>query len=402
MNTIKLYDENAYAVEFTASVVQAVPLSGAERLLVILDRTLFFPEEGGQTPDFGVLEGFPVTDVQIKDGVITHTIACGDPSLFPEGKTVCGKIDWEHRFSNMQNHTGEHILSGILHSVYGYENVGFRLSENTVTLDTSGQLDDEQIRDLELRANRVVWQNLAVTAAYPPAEELEKLEYRSKISLTEGVRLVTIPGVDVCACCAPHVARTGEIGLIKIIGVLHNKKNMRLTIVCGKRALEEMQLRQTQLEEISHLTSRPADDAASGVHKLLEEISQLKEKVTAAELIRVTSIVKQHKDELEASGAEIASSCIFLFEKELSPLAQRSLMNGLCDLGLRFAGVFTGDDETGYRYLIGSRADDARVPNAVLKERFSAKGGGKPEMVQGSVSASEEMILAALASGGCR
>ena len=265
MQTVKLYDENPYETCFEAAVREVSVNEKAGTAAIVLDRTLFFPEEGGQTPDTGVLAGLPVTDVQIRNGVIIHTVRFAKESPVPrEGATVSGTIDWTHRFSNMQNHTGEHILSGLLHSLYGYENVGFRLSDNTVTLDTGGQLDDAQLCNLERRANEVIYRNVKVTCEYPPEEVLQKLAYRSKKELPGPVRIVTIDGVDVCACCAPHVRRTGEIGLIRIIDVLHTKTNMRLTIVCGSRALEYTQHSFEQLRSISRLTNMPKERAADG------------------------------------------------------------------------------------------------------------------------------------------
>lgn len=418
--TIKLYDEHPYDTTFVAQVVSTQTGERPGAVNVILDQTLFFPEEGGQTPDVGVLAGFPVIDVQIsKENVITHTLdiagavhsdvtdTAGEPELpasLAVGTQVSGTIDWNHRYSNMQNHSGEHILSGLLHTIYGYENVGFRLSDNTVTLDTSGQLTEEQILDLERRANEVVWSNVPITCEYPAPEVLEALEYRSKKVIDGAVRIVTIEGIDACACCAPHVRRTGEIGLIKILDVLHNKKDMRLTIVCGSRALEEMQNYQNELTRVSHLTSAPRIGAAAGTQRLLDEISSLKENVKNAQIRYIdTRLAAIAEDEQRAAGCEnpdLSERTVWIFEGPLDNLAQRSFMNQLCEMGYRFAGVFAGSDEDGWKYLIGSRGDDARLPNNILKEQFKARGGGKPEMVQGSLLATQEQILAALDSFG--
>ena len=200
---------------------------------VIVNRTVFFPEGGGQSADIGwicnVGNGktrksvmMAVTDVQISDGLIRHTVICpeGNPDPFRPGEQVLLQINWERRFGFMQNHTGEHILSGLMHNRYGFDNIGFHLSDNSVTLDVNGQLDEEEILLLEWEANEVIYNNLPVEVSYPDEEMLEKTSYRSKIEIEGQVRLVTIPDVDVCACCATHVRRTGEIGLIKIVKVL--------------------------------------------------------------------------------------------------------------------------------------------------------------------------------------
>ena len=417
MQTVKLYDENPYETCFEAAVREVSVNEKAGAAAIVLDRTLFFPEEGGQTPDTGVLAGLPVTDVQIRNGVIIHTVRFAKESPVPrEGATVSGTIDWTHRFSNMQNHTGEHILSGLLHSLYGYENVGFRLSDNTVTLDTGGQLDDAQLCDLERRANEVIYRNVKVTCEYPPEEVLQKLAYRSKKELPGPVRIVTIDGVDVCACCAPHVRRTGEIGLIRIIDVLHTKTNMRLTIVCGSRALEYTQHSFEQLRSISRLTNMPKERAADGVQRLLDEIAQQKETLRNLENAYIDKVVAAadgagtpapaampagNSPAGGLSEAPVEDSTgkrdLWLFENALSTVSLRNLMNRLCDLSLyRYVGVFTGSEEEGYKYFAGGRGADARLVSNTLKELPGGRGGGKPEMVQGSVKAGKDAILAAL------
>ena len=466
--TLRLYDDHPYDTMFDASVLDARPGTVPGTMNVVLDKTLFFPEEGGQTPDRGRLGGFPVVDVQIsKSGIITHTLdirrevcvqAYPDVSDTPAGvpgqddrvsspgndsgqagtaqlsdppepllpgKSVHGVLDWAHRFSNMQNHSGEHILSGLLHSIYGFENVGFRLSDHTVTLDTGGHLTPEQLLDLERRANEVVWRNVPVTCEYPEPERLRSMEYRSKKELDGAVRIVTIEGVDVCACCAPHVRRTGEIGLIKILSAIRSRGgSTRLALVCGSRALEVMQQRQGQVEECSILMNAPQDAIAGGVERLQGEISGLKEEVRRREE-RITQLRLAEALEAASSGghsaapgsaaipgsrsaededvfpepvegAGISARDFWIFEPALSPLTRRGLMNRLCDMGWRFAGVFAGSDEEGYQYLIGSRGSDARIPNQLLREKFGARGGGKSAMAQGSVAASEAAIREAL------
>ena len=389
--TIRLYDDAPYETEFDAQVLSVLPGSREGTADVVLDRTLFFPEEGGQTPDCGTMEGMTVEDVQIRNGVITHTVLTGDGELFAEGSTVHGRIDWEHRFGNMQNHTGEHILSGLLHNIYGYENVGFRLSDNTVTLDTSGQLDDEQILDLERRANRVVFANVPVICEYPDPAALAAMEYRSKKDVGPNVRVVTIEGVDRCACCAPHVRRTGEIGLIRIIDVLHTRKDMRLTIVCGERAVGDLQKKTQQLREISHMTNLPQERAADGVRHFKEEIAGLKEKIRAMQ----QRYADMRLQEILAQAGDNGLKDCWVFEDELDPAVQRHFMNRLLEHSFRYVGVFAGSDTDGWSYVIGSRTQDSGIPGRLLKERFGARGGGKPVMIQGSVKAAETDLMAA-------
>lgn len=423
--TIKLYDNRPYDTQFTGSVVSVRDKirekNKEDGILydIVLDRTLFFPEEGGQTPDRGVLGGFEVVDVQIEGDVVTHTVRInpGMAKVPRVGEILKGRIDWEHRYSNMQNHTGEHIISGLFHKKYGFDNIGFHLSDHVVTLDLNGQVSDEQIRDIEMKANEVVWDNLKVTAEYPPSEELQFLDYRSKIDLTEGVRIVTIPGVDCCACCAPHVARTGEIGLIKITHVLRYNGGMRLTIICGRRAVLEMQQKQAQIEQVSHLANCPQEEIGAATQRLLADIEQDKYKMTGLEM-RIGELILKNAPKDRPN--------VWIFENSLGEITRRKLVNALCAEHDGLCGVFAGTEEDGYQYIIGAstkkpgqdaRAEkdrlqyingvstrlpgqDARTANDILRKQFQARGGGKPAMVQGRVMAAEEEIRKALEEAG--
>lgn len=388
MKTEKFYDDRPYDTGFTSEVVSCTPGKAVGTWQLVLAGTLFFPEEGGQTPDRGTIDGAEVLDVQIRDDVITHTVRREAP--FAEGTAVHGTIDWDHRFSNMQNHSGEHILSGLLHSLYGYENVGFHLSDNTVTLDTSGQLDDAQLLDLERRANDVVYRNVPITCTYPSKEVLQTLSYRSKKEIDGPVRIVTIEGVDCCACCAPHVARTGEIGLIRILDCLHTASNMRLTIACGKRALLDLEEKAAQLRTISRLVNLPQEKSAEGVQRFADEIAALKEE---------NRDLQTRNIRLQLSAVpEGQTGNLFRFTDPLPNIAQRNFVNGLCEKTSGFAGVFAGSDSDGYVFIIGARGKDARQAASLLREKLSARGGGKPEMVTGSVHASEKEIREALSA----
>jgi alanyl-tRNA synthetase len=229
MKTTRLFDQNSHLHTFTAAVLSAEAGKTPETLSVILDATAFFPEGGGQYPDKGFLAGCPVTDVQEKNGVITHTVSLshlnGAPHPFAKGATVTGELDAATRFARMQNHSGEHIISGIVHRLYGYKNVGFHLGDGDVTLDFNGVLTRDQLDAIEDEANAIVAANLPVTAYYPDPAELATLTYRAKLELTEGVRIVRIgtqdAPKDLCACCAPHVDCTGEIGIIKLLDFIH-------------------------------------------------------------------------------------------------------------------------------------------------------------------------------------
>ena len=406
MQTLKLYDTHPYDTDFEAEILESTTESGM--LSLVLDRTLFFPEEGGQTPDKGTVTAggktYDISDVQITGGVIRHKVAGSFdriPEELGEGSKVRGKICWPERFSNMQNHTGEHILSGLMHSLYGFDNVGFHLSRSTVTLDVNGFLSDEELADLERRANSVVWANVPVRGEYPAPEVLKTLEYRSKKEIEGAVRIVTIEGVDACACCAPHVGKTGEIGLIKILKVMREKSKMRLQILCGGRALSEMQRRQNVLDEISHMVSEPPEETARGVLRLQEENGQLK--------YRMNGMAMKYMDLLTAAVPERQMN-VFLFEEKTDVQILRRGVNALCAKGIGFAGIFSGSDEEGWFYILGRcprqepdeaefsnlHKKDLKVLNKEFLSRLDGKGGGSAEMVQGSIRSGREEILAAL------
>ena len=294
--TEKLFYRDSHLREFTAVVTACRPCAKdgeggcAELYEVELDRTAFFPEGGGQYSDKGVLGGVRVADVQEKDAHIFHIT---EAPLEP-GAQVKGEIDWEERFMKMQQHTGEHIVSGLVHGRFGYNNVGFHLGSEDCTMDFDGELSAEEILEIEQEANRAVWKNLEVQVLYPSEDELEKIDYRSKIEIEGQVRIVVIPGYDVCACCAPHVERTGEIGVIKLTNVQRYKGGARVTMLCGIRALQDYERKQQEAGKISAMLCARENEIGEAVARLWEERSYLKNEIADRErkltLLRAESI----------------------------------------------------------------------------------------------------------------
>ena len=376
IRTRKLYYEDAYKTEFTAKVVSA---NAGD---IVLDRTAFFPEEGGQSADTGVLGGFRVADVKIKDGEIHHLLEDRNASFEP-GTEISGRIDWQHRFSNMQQHSGEHIFSGLVHSTYGFDNVGFHLSDNEVTLDFNGVIGPDGIRDIERRANEIIFRNIPSEIRFLSGEEAKTAEYRSKINLDDEIRVVTYPGVDACACCAPHVALTGEIGCLKVMGLQNYKGGIRVSILCGMRAMEVFFHDRDILEKTANYLSNSTDEVYHLVVKARTELAETKAALAEA----AKKLVQVRIDQIPAGGGNAV-----LFEESLDAGAMRSAVNSLVQKKNGFCGVFAGSDADGYRYVIGKQGGDARTINNELREKFGARGGGKPEMVQGSVTASRADI----------
>lgn len=377
--TEKLYDRDSYLREFQA-IVLSCEQKNETAWSVVLDKTVFFPEGGGQTGDTGWLNDVEVTDTCEKEGLIYHETK----TPLEVGTQVIGKIDFAARFDKMQQHTGEHILSGIVCSAYGYNNVGFHLGEEVTTLDFDGELTPEQVKEVEVKVNENIYANLPVQVKFPTKEELAELDYRSKIEIDGQVRIIEIPGVDRCACCAPHVKTTAEVGVLKIISCERHRGGCRLTIVCGKRALKDYQMKQNSVGEIAVALSTKIEKAPAAVAGLQEQILELKE-----QLKRVQTMYLQGK--LEAVRTEDSYVCIF--EESLDSIAMRNFVNEAMERCEGVCGAFMGNDSKGYSYILGNKTKDVREFAKALNARFSGKGGGKPQMVQGSLAGKKEDII---------
>ena len=375
--TERLYYEDSHLFDFTATVLKCE--RDGEIWKTVLDRTAFFPEGGGQPGDQGTLGGVRVADTHEKNGEVIHF--CEAP--LPEGEAVSGAVDRELRLGRMQNHSGEHIFSGTAHRLFGCSNVGFHMGEDGMTLDFDCEMDAEQVRRIETLANEAVRENLPVKVWCPTPEELKALEYRSKKELEGAVRIVEIPGVDRCACCAPHVYRTGEIGVIKVLSFERHRGGVRLNLVCGMRALEDYRTRQQSVAEISALLSAKRDEVTAAVQRILQEKEALKEKnaALAMELIRFKA-----EQEAETDGS------ICLFEAIPDEIAMRELTNLLLEKCGGLAAVFFPGEEGAFRYIIGSRTRDLRKEAKAINAGIGGRGGGRPEMIQGSARESEETI----------
>lgn len=385
--TEKLYYQDHHLAEFTAQVLSCTWNEKKQWYGVVLDRTAFFPEGGGQYADPGELGGIPVEDVREQNGEIIHFLK----KPLETGSRVEGKIDYKERFSRMQQHSGEHIVSGLVHRYYGYENVGFHLGEFLVTMDFDGVLAMEQLAQIEYEANEAVAADLEIQVTYPSKEELETLEYRSKKELSGQIRIVTVPGYDVCACCAPHVNRTGEIGIIRLVDAVRYKGGTRVSMVCGFRALQDGREKEESVRQISHLLSAKPGEVAGAVKRLQAEAQQYKEKLTRLQ----SRYLEQKLDEMVAQAlaeGKETSADVLLFEEELDKNVARRFV----DSGMRricgICGTFLGTDATGYQYTLGCEHMDMKAVLKDFHQAFPGKGGGKPEMVQGTVKAERAEI----------
>lgn len=371
--TKKLYDLDSYSTEFSAKVLTCSACEDEEgRYAIVLDQTLFFPEEGGQSPDKGNLDGANVLDVQIKDEMITHYV----DMPFEVGSEVHGTVNWKHRFYNMQQHSGEHIFSGIVHKRFGYDNVGFHLSDQIVTMDFNGILSEQDVLDVEYAVNEVIAKNVPITVSFPSDEELKKLDYRSKKELEGPIRIVTVEGYDICACCAPHVKRTGEIGMLKVMHVQNYKGGVRIVFLCGFRALEAFNEKNSIVDALVNMMSTNQENIADNIIKLKDELQTVKGKLAAA---------NKQLLEIELNELDPNLTDVILFKEQIEPRMLREIVNQLMERYSGICAVFSGDDESGYQYVIGSQTLDCKVIAEKMKNELFARGGGSNRMIQGSV-----------------
>ena len=383
--TEKLYEQAPFLVKFEANVLSCE--KGKKGFDVILDRTAFYPEGGGQPYDTGRLEPaggerkVKVLEVHSRDGEIVHT--CNHP-LEP-GTEVTGVIDWDRRFDLMQQHSGEHIVSGLAHYLWGCENVGFHMGAEVITIDFDRPLTELQFATLEETANWHLWQvNLPVNITYPSPEELAHIHYRSKKELTGQVRIVEFPGADCCACCGTHVRYPAQVGLIKLLSMEKFREGVRIELVCGGRAFRYLNRTWDQNAQVSRFLSAKPFETAGAVAKLLAKNEELKARLIVLEEDRFAALAEQY------AGA----GDVVLFEDGLSPDGLRRL----CDAVLHSCGgrcaCFSGTDGWGYKYAVGQAGGDLRGFVKELNNTLSGRGGGKPDFVQGSVQAGRREIEA--------
>ena len=372
--TVKLYETAPFA-RTAESVVAAVDPAAPR---VALAATVFYPEGGGQGADRGVLHfgagSAAVLDVREQDGVVWHTLDALPAGVCAGSPARC-QIDWARRFDHMQQHTGEHILSGTLHRLFGAENVGFHIGSEAVRMDTSIPLTDGQLRLAEQQANEAVWADRPLRIWYPEPAELAALAYRSKKALTGPVRIVEIPGADVCACCGTHVERTGQVGMVKILTAERYKGGMRLAVVCGGRALAAFEGMRARQADIGALLSAQADKTAEAVHRVYDEYAALK--------FAHYGLCGQLFDALAAQAAASPEQPAVYIVPGLDP-------DGLHRLALRLAQAVPGlcaaltETEKGAGYCLASASADVRGLTRALNAAFGGRGGGKPGCCQGS------------------
>ena len=378
METEKLYYADPFLKEFTATVLDCQ--AGKNGYTVTLDRTAFYPEGGGQPADHGTLDGAAVTDVHEKNGVIFHNV----DRAVEIGKTVSGFIDWARRFDQMQQHSGEHICSGLICGRYGCDNVGFHMGTDIVTIDFNADIPWEELLEIEGQANRYIQEDHPIDIQFHRGAELDAIDYRSKKPLEGDVRIVAFPGADCCACCGTHVLRSGQVGLVKFLSVQKFREGVRIELLCGQRALDYLSRTWEQAKTIGqHLSVKPVD-AAAAVERLEGELSALKMRCAGLEEAVFAGIAAE----------QAGKGNVLLFQPPMKPDSVRKLADAVSKACGGLAAVFAGEGFH-YAYALG-RADGQDISAAVkaLNGALHGRGGGRNGFAQGSVEAAQSAIEA--------
>ncbi len=374
--TKKLYYDDAYMSSFTARVLSCT--EGKKGYEVILDRTAFYPEGGGQPGDSGYIGGVRVNDTHEKSGEVVHY--CAAP--IAEGSEVNGEIDFARRFDFMQQHSGEHMVSGLIHARFGCDNVGFHMGHDTVTIDFNCAISPAELAEIEREANALIWANRPVNISWPDAEALAALPYRSKKELSGDVRIVEFPGVDICACCGTHVRSAGEIGLIKLLSVHSFREGVRIEMLSGRRAYEYVCTAVEQNSAVGALLSAKTDATAAAVKRVQDELAAVNYRLVGMENRVFSALAEKY------AGADMA----LIFEEGLSSDGVRRLADAVMSRCGGLCAVFSGSDGEGYKYALAQRDGDLRAMVKELNTALHGRGGGKPFFAQGSVMSTRAEI----------
>lgn len=372
--TEKLFYNDVRKAEFEATVISCV--KNKDRYEVVLDGTYFYPEGGGQPADHGKIDDANVFDVHDKDNEVVHycdkEVECG--------KKVKAWVDMERRHRLMQQHSGEHIVSGLIHKHFGYDNVGFHMGSDCITIDFNGPLTSDDLKLVEKEANEAIYRNFDTNIFYPSPEELEKLEYRSKKALEGDVRIVNFKDCDTCACCGLHVVKSGEIGIIKITGSQNYKGGTRVTMLAGKQAREDYAVKDSIVHGISNLLSAKPYETKEAVERLMKERNEIKEQLVAA---------KKQIFELKRDSVKEDETCAVFFEENMEPFELRLFTEMLLEK-VPSAAVFSGNDEEGYKYAVGSTKTDMSAFIKEANKALGGRGGGRGNIMQGAFTASRD------------
>lgn len=378
METRKLYYEDSHTRTFSAKVLSCEKTE--KGYAVILDATAFYPEGGGQAADTGTLGNVKVLDTREQGAQVVHT--CDGP-LNP-GESVEGHIDYDARFLRMQQHSGEHIVSGIINRRWGYHNVGFHMGAESTTIDFDGIVPQEALPELEAECNAAVWANIPLRIWIPSPEELPKVNYRTKRALPWPVRIVEVPGYDTCACCGTHVSATGEIGIIKLFSAVNFRNGTRMEMACGKLAYNILNAAYEQNKLVSQAFSAKPMETGAAAQRMNEALAREKYRVVGLERQVFAGIAKSYAGQ----------GNVLHFTEDLDGNGLRELTDRIAEKCGGRAAVFCGNDQEGYAYCLAAREGDLRAFGREMTAALNGRGGGKPNFQQGRVSANRVTIEA--------
>ena len=370
--TYKIYYGDSFKKEFAATVIDCIKTNNAYN--IILDKTIFYPESGGQPADTGQLEIkegiINISDVREKGDTILHV----SDSYIPPGTAVNGKINWGRRFSNMQQHTGEHIVSGVIKEHFKFDNVGFHIGADAVTIDLNGLLTASCLQFIEEKSNEAIYENIPVSAQFFPQEDIKELNYRSKRELSGDIRIVSIPGYDACACCGVHCQKTGEVGIIKILSSVKYKGGTRVSMLCGYRALKDYCQKNEQVYAISELLSVKPNEAYNGAFRIYNENGLLNKRIAA---------LKNETYRLKCNEVPENAPFALMFEEEAQAEELRRFCLLLCERA-DIAAVFSESNNT-LKYALGSKNQDVRIIGGHLNEKYDGRSGGQQNFISGTL-----------------
>lgn len=366
-----LYYKDNYLTEFEAIVKECIK---DKEIKIVLDKTAFYPEGGGQPSDIGIIGDAKVLRVEDKKDVIYHIV---DKEIMTGTKVNC-KIDWDYRFSNMQAHSAEHIVSGIICKMFSTANVGFHIGKDFITMDFPVDITEDDLRNIEKLANQAVYKNIKIEDKVYSPEEAKKIEYRSKIELHEDIRVVKIEGYDICACCGVHVERTGEIGIIKLLKVEKYKAGVRISMLAGFKAVEDYTKKYEQVSKISGLLSLKPNEVYMGVENQTKEIEELKREITSLKN-------KIYRQEISNFGER---ENIVVHHADMDTNEMKNYCNILKEKATHIAGIVANG-----RFLMMSEIVDLKTTLNELKAEFDIKGGGNSQMIQGQFSGDVDALI---------
>ncbi|WP_027626559.1 alanyl-tRNA editing protein [Clostridium lundense] len=377
--TKKLYYEDVYLNEWQSEIKDII--HEKDKFLIVLDRTAFFPEGGGQPADKGCIDDIEVIDVFEKDNIIYHVV-----EKIPENKIVKCKLNFDRRFYYMQQHSGEHLLSAVLYKMYNTNNDGFHMGDDYITIDNSIiNMTEDMVKAVEVMANKYIYKDLPILSYFVENEDLEELKLRKECKVEENIRIVEIKGIDIIACCGTHVCSTGEIGLIKIIKTENYKGMTRIYFKCGRKALEDYEKKHDITTNLSRHYSLVEDEIiekakndSNEIRRLLKDIKDLKE--------IISSYVAQ--DIISGSNSNVITK---EFSKEdfehIKMINSEILKKG------KYVTILVSTTEN--KILFSNNLNMSLHCGKIFKEsllKFNGKGGGSDKQAQAAFKNNEDMI----------